>query len=174
MSAPATFTPGSDLPGWMTDQELWWLYHTAARMQSVCEVGCWKGRSTVALCSSACPKVYAVDHWRGDERTGPAGDAVFAEFLRNVCRFTDKLHIVMAASVAGAEMVPDVDMVFIDANHDYEAIAEDLRVWTPKARVMVCGHDFTSMPGVNKAVREMFTDSEIQVCGDIWYVEKTN
>jgi hypothetical protein len=50
-----------------------------------------------------------------------------------------------------------LDFVFIDANHDYEAVAQDLDDWAPKVSDMLAGHDWTE-PGVSRAVNERFTD----------------
>ena len=65
------------IEGWCSPVELGWLKATAATMESVVEVGCWKGRSTVALASGCKGVVYAVDHWQGskDERDGPHKEA---------------------------------------------------------------------------------------------------
>jgi hypothetical protein len=54
-----------DIQGWMTRDELTWLYETAQTMQSIAEIGCWKGRSTCALLSGCPGTVHAVDHFLG-------------------------------------------------------------------------------------------------------------
>lgn len=61
----STNAPGSHIQGWMTVEELNWLLETGKAMESIVEVGSWKGRSTFAQCSSGCPRVYAVDHFKG-------------------------------------------------------------------------------------------------------------
>ena len=41
---------------------------------------------------------------------------------------------------AAARRVPDAsqDLVFVDADHSYAAVKEDLRVWAPKVRPEEC------------------------------------
>lgn len=114
MAAQVQSAPGSHIQGWMNDKELRWLFETAKSMQSVVEIGCWKGRSTFALCCSGCPAVYAVDHFNGSqvawmqERIHREGSTE-NEFLRNLAEFQN-LHVVRADSeiCAGFKVVETI------------------------------------------------------------------
>jgi len=59
-------------------------------------------------------------------------------------------------------------MVFIDANHTYEGVKEDL-VWAVAQGIpIISGHDYSDMfPGVKQAVNEFFPDS-FRVSGSVW------
>jgi hypothetical protein len=165
---------GDHIEGWMSEEELDWLYATAATMESVAEIGCWKGRSTFALLSGCKGKVYAVDHWQG---TNPGqerrphftetevGIDVFQIFLTNVGHFPN-LFCVGAPSPDGAALIPRVLMVFIDGDHEYPFVVADLDAWIPKATKLICGHDF-DYPPVRQAVLERF--GEVQTVGTIWF-----
>ncbi len=163
-----------EIEGWMSPGELAWLRETVARMGNVAELGSWKGRSTYALCGSCKGNVYAVDHWQGSPleqqnyHAQAVKSSVFPEFLNNVGHF-ENLRIVKRPTIAAAEEVPEVDMVFVDAAHNYNDVLADLRAWTPKARKLICGHDY-NYPGVIQATREMFGDVE-QGPGSIWFKE---
>ena len=53
------------------------------------------------------------------------------------------------------------DLVFIDANHSYENINQDIKVWIPKIKNngIISGHDYdTFWTGVKKAVDENFNN----------------
>jgi len=65
------------------------------------------------------------------------------------------------------------DVVFIDADHTYEGCMADIKRWTPYARKMVCGHDYSdTFEGVKRAVDDMF--GELAVTGrNIWAVKKS-
>ena len=148
------------IQGWMTPAELQWLYATASRMDSVVEIGSWKGRSTFALCQ-ACPgPVYAVDHWLGSEseRNGPHLEAqtgdVFGQFLRNVGHFQN-LRVIRKDSAIAAKELPEADMVFIDAEHTYDAVVRDIRAWRGKARRLICGHDADWAPVLQAVIDEL-------------------
>jgi predicted O-methyltransferase YrrM len=68
------------------------------------------------------------------------------------------------------------DFVFIDADHSYEAVKDDIACWAPKVRAggWVGGHDYhpRKWPGVVKAVDEAFGRSVHQMPGTIWGVWK--
>ena len=52
-----------------------------------------------------------------------------------------------------------LDFVFIDADHGYEAVRQDITDWTPKVKPggWVGGHDYSpKFPGVIQAVKEAF------------------
>jgi len=50
-----------------------------------------------------------------------------------------------------------LDLVYIDAAHDYENVKKDISFWLPKIRLngIIAGHDIT-IPGVSQAVTEVF------------------
>lgn len=160
----------SDIQGWMRPEELGWLHDRARQMTSVVEVGVWKGRTTSVLLK-VCPLVYAVDTWETVIH-GLDPEEARQEFVKN-CGEAHNLRILQQSSVAAAEIFHDrgVDMVFIDADHSYEAVQADIAAWLPKARRLICGHDFKkTWPGVQRAVRERF-GGRIGLCKGIWYHE---
>lgn len=76
----------------------------------------------------------------------------------------------MAASVS----LDSMDFVFIDADHSYEAVKDDIAHWCGKVRPggWVGGHDYhqRKFPGVVKAVDEAFGNSVHHLPGTIWGV----
>lgn len=161
--------PGID--GWMLPRELDWLYSRATEMNSVIEVGCWKGRSTHALLSGCQGTVYAVDHWKGSpseldtlQKEARTRD-IYRDFLCNVGGF-QHLQPVRMASIEAADVLPSADMVFIDGEHTEEAVREDLIAWNPKARRLIAGHDWDH-EAVRRAVRDVL--GEVETVEAIWY-----
>lgn len=160
-----------DIDGWMSSQELAFLYGAAAGMESVIEVGSWKGRSTFALLSGCKGPVWAVDHWRGTEGEPAHAEAntrdVFEVFMDNVGRFPN-LRVRQMESLEAATLGLKADMVFIDAAHDYESVRADIEAWRPAAGRLLCGHDFTdTWPEVMRAVRDSVGEPDL-VVGSIW------
>ena len=147
--------------GWMSHKELQWLYEQASRFQSVVEVGAWFGRSTHALCRGCLGTVFVVDHFQGspselqgEQRFANHGD-VKREFLRNVGSMTNLELLQLPSHLAAITFEPkSVDMVFLDGEHTLEAVRLDLRVWTPVAKKLLCGHDW-NLDGVSQAVGEL-------------------
>lgn len=140
-------TPGMHLPGWIYPSDLRWLGAQAAQMRSVVEVGSFRGRSSYAL-ATACPGlVYCIDPWPGD---------VWDSWWESVGSVLSNVVALRGESPAMGSQVPDpVDMVFIDGSHEYEDVHADIVYWRERVRVLLCGHDFTTFPGVKRAVKEL-------------------
>lgn len=165
------------IPGWMTFKELTWLYEMSKTMNTIVEVGSWKGRSTHALLSGCKGTVYAVDTWEGskDEKDDTNWMAkredIFSMFQANTQSFSN-LKIVRKTSLDAANQFEDnsVDAVFIDAGHTYEEVKADIGAWIPKAKKIICGHDFLPnvWMGVIQAVEEKF--GKVKVNDTIWGV----
>jgi SAM-dependent methyltransferase len=84
-------------------------------------------------------------------------------------------------SLPVAETFPDksLDLVFIDACHEYEPVLADIRAWLPKVKPggMLAGHDysFEMFPGVVKAVQQVFAFGKearpVEFRGVVWRVQ---
>src|SRR5208337_1339867 len=169
------------IEGWMFPEELEWLYEAAKRMASIVEFGCYKGRSTYVLCSGCQGKVYAVDcHY--SETLRPYVDSLqhtFPEFMQNVGHFLNLVPLEMDFVDAAAPGIipPKVDMVFIDGDHAYASVLDDLKTWAPRARKLICGHDLNNenkhdSPGVGEALEEFFgMQGVFRGPGSIWYMD---
>jgi predicted O-methyltransferase YrrM len=155
------------ITGWMSKEELLWLYTHALLAPRIVEVGSYEGRSTFALTSGTPGAVYAVDVW-------PFPD-VQQRFALNMGAFLSrKVHPVRAASVDASSSLPgEFDMIFIDGDHNYDMVMLDICAWTPRLRKggLLCGHDYDGhWPGVMKAVDEVFGVNVRRGAGSIWYV----
>jgi hypothetical protein len=170
------------IPGWMTEPELQWLYQTASQMESVVEIGCCEGRSTFALLQGCKGPVYAVDPWTYVPWLDINHDGVdnLRHFIRNLQNrgARNPLYYPMTSAEAVAFMpgtprgIPKVDMTFIDGNHEEPFVLQDIDLWLPKTRILLCGHDFGNpdWPGVTKAVQERFAGRFSNPVGLIWAV----
>ena len=162
----------------MSRQELEWLQTKAGEMDSIVEVGSWKGRSAYVLLSACKGPVFCVDHFQGSPSENEPGGChheavendIHAEFLKN-CGGFENLRLTSMYSKAAASVIPDnsIDMVFIDAEHTVPAVLKDLGLWRPKAKKLLCGHDRT-MPGVAEALSVAGVNFK-EGAGSIWYVE---
>ena len=115
------------------------------------EVGVRDGRTTFHLLDHNTDLVvYAVDKYTGkfyhDEIAGRYGDR-----LKPICQF----------SVAAAKEIEDasLDLVFIDASHQYEWVSKDIPAYQPKLKQggWLTGHDI-DRPGVKQAVDELINN----------------
>jgi hypothetical protein len=162
----------NDIDGWMSNGELNWLYQQAKKMKSIAEIGSWKGRSTHALLSGCKGTVYAIDHFQGskgeeDEHREAKEKDIYEEFLKNVGDFKN-LQVLKMTGDEASKHIDKVDMVFLDGEHSYKAVKNDINKWLPKAKKLICGHDY-NWQGVRMAVDEVLGDTK--VAETIWYKE---
>ncbi len=111
------------------------------------EIGVDKGRTTFHLLNNTDLKLYFIDPYIGrDDRC--------QEITEQLAKFPNANFLRMTSSEA-ANVVPDeLDFVFIDGDHSYEGVKEDLEKWVPKVRSqgLVMGHDWNHYrPGVVQA-----------------------
>jgi predicted O-methyltransferase YrrM len=142
------------------------------------EVGTWKGRSAAFMAveialSGRAIDFDCVDTWEGslNEQEHQLDQSVkegrlYEEFLSNMEPVIGYFHPIRMRSTEAAKLYPDhsLDFVFIDAQHDYESVCQDIDAWLPKIRQggVIAGHDYNHDGdwGVGRAVRERFKDFE--------------
>jgi hypothetical protein len=183
---PAPAMTWDQIPGWFDFEALYEKVVREARPGAVLvEVGCWCGRSVAFLGQQAARAakglaVYAVEHGRGGATVpAPEGGNVAPQLVANLhrCGLLDHVFPVIAPSRRAAGLFADdsVDLVFIDAEHTYESVRDDLQAWWPKVRSggLLAGHDY-GWPGVARAVEEFFGSARLNTdpCPQCWGVVK--
>jgi len=139
--------------GWLSPAEGAHLQQLA-RGLDVLEIGVWKGRSTACLAETA-RHVVSIDHFRGDEFTGPANTMRGA--WETICRLELRGRVTLIATDfrKALELLPleRFGFAYYDADHTYEATAAALRLLAGIPRIAV--HDYDAAPnraGVVQAV----------------------
>jgi SAM-dependent methyltransferase len=169
----------TEIQGWCDFE---WLYKEMATKYryagTLCEVGCWKGRSLLYLAEQLKqyditqydPKpstIFAIDTWAGSDESehqryiesvgGP--DGLYQEFLNNVKDHQQYIIPLRGQSVEVAKLFPDhyFDFVFIDASHKYEDFKADVLAWLPKVKKNgdFYGHD-SDWPPIQQALNEIW------------------
>mmetsp|Transcript_121946 Transcript_121946/g.339949 ORF Transcript_121946/g.339949 Transcript_121946/m.339949 type:complete len:209 (+) Transcript_121946:1-627(+) len=86
-------------------------------------------------------------------------DGLYEDVLRRLAPHlkSARFELHRSTSLAAAATVQDasLDLAFLDARHDYDAVADDIGAWWPKVRPggVLAGHDFSWMfPTVAMAV----------------------
>jgi Methyltransferase domain len=166
--------------GWLTDAEGNTLFELARRRAPernavVVELGSWQGKSSVLLAAGLCgkqnPGLFCVDPFGKDEN--PRYQQTYYEplissmrlsleeaFRRNIRR-CGLGQIVQPIKAYSFDAVRDwnkpVDLLFIDANHDYESVHRDLLLWSRFVKVngVVVLHDVSvSWEGPSRVMAE--------------------
>lgn len=84
----------------------------------------------------------------------------------------------MSSREAAASAPNDFDLVFIDGNHEYTQVKEDILCWLPKVKTggILAGHDYDpSIPifdGVKRAVDEVFGNQLMLGKDRVWLHQK--
>lgn len=149
------------------------------------EVGSWAGRSSVQMAvniinSKKNIKFDCVDTWEGSEDGANHKEMdvikkgkLYDLFLKNTKRVKHVINPIRKPSVEAAKLYEDqsLDFVFLDADHSYESVTEDLNAWFPKLKPdgIFAGHDYNNpLFGVREAVENFF--SEKGLLFDLWGV----
>ena len=111
------------------------------------EIGVYRGWFTKRLCDAGL-KVYGIDPWgfyEGHSRRQPH----YEEAKKTLKPYIDngQCELIRKSSMEAVKDFTDgsLDFVYIDADHRFKYVAEDLYEWTWRVKVggIVSGHDYT-------------------------------
>ncbi len=133
------------------------IHHVMKPGCRMAEIGSWLGNGSTQVFLEtlrAVPdtSVLCVDTWQGNPNVQRHQDIVakydvFGTFRSNVEKAQSpvKLHALVSSSTGAAPVIADgaFDLVFIDADHSYQAVRDDVAAWRSKVRPggILCGHD---------------------------------
>jgi hypothetical protein len=151
------------------------------------EIGVWKGETFKYLLKK-CPDLYLTgvdlyapqpgnngpEKWTKGENGHAWDHQKYYEDLVKFCENTGRGNIIKNYSVNAAKQISDdsLNFVFIDGDHSYEGVRNDIIAWLPKIKKggYIIGHDI-HFDSVKTAVTEIF-DNNYKTADDfIWYIE---
>ena len=152
-----------------------WANEKGATGKAV-EIGAYSGEGTMVL-AKYFKHVLAVDPWLNGYDINDVASSqcpmkfVLAKFHENTKDF-DNVSYSQSKSLDALDFIKDgeLDLVYVDGDHRYEAVLADLKGWLPKLRAggVMAGHDW-SFPAVKKALAEVFVGKEaVLFQGDSW------
>lgn len=148
------------------------------------EIGVCRGEN-IARFLEECPNIAhidAVDPFMAyDDPNGGMDQAMMDMFhtlaLKNFSAYLGRVTLHRMRSAEFAKTVPDnvYDYLFIDGDHSYEAVRDDIAAWFPKLKSggLFCGHDVL-VKDVQRAIVEFRQSHNItapvQLCANsVWY-----
>jgi len=164
-----------DLHGWNGNSPIFLEMVADTHPQNIIEIGSWKGQSTVSMAKAARKKglqtkIFCVDTWLGalefreNERIlGKTWDRmlvngypnVYYQFLSNMIHegVLEMIEPVPSPSRDAVPFVPEAELIYIDGNHYYEAVKEDLELYWPKLKQggIMFGDDYFLNTGDRRA-----------------------
>lgn len=169
------FTPlPADYRGWNHDRPTFAALIDQIRPTTIIEVGCWKGMSTITMARKCkdlglLTTIYCVDTWLGaiEFYTQPNPDrdlckqfgypTVYFQFLSNLIHagVVSMVEPLPLPSNLAYEILPQADLIYIDASHKKEDVIDDIRHYLPllKPGGVIFGDDYGNpdFPGVKEA-----------------------
>lgn len=158
------------------------------KWKSGVELGVWKGQTFKYLLEN-CPELHLTgidlyspqplnkgpEKWTKGENGHKWDHVKYYADLMSFCKKIPRGTIIKDYTTKAALNFDDfsLDFVFIDADHSYEGVKNDIEAWLPKVKNggYLIGHDI-HFDTVKKAVVEFF-GTGYKIADDfIWYVEK--
>jgi len=135
-------------------------------ISSALEVGSWKGISS-AIIARHVDVLYCVDTWLGNESLQSMREQAEASSIYK-CFHTNMIQKKVNSKILHAHMNSNeavklfknntFDMIFLDADHAYSSIKQDIELWMPKVKSggYLCGHDLEAiMTSLTSEIREL-------------------
>jgi len=145
----------------MTGEELFKLHFFASSLQEesvFVEIGSYLGASSIFIASglNESSKLYCVDTWQNDAMTERNRDT-FLQFVKNVKKYKTRIIPIRKTSVDAAKNFDlKIDALFIDGDHSYEGVKEDVSTWLSKMKSnsLIVFHDSGWAEGVQRVIKE--------------------
>lgn len=152
-----------------------------------CEVGVATGGMSYSILQRTnVEKLYSVDPYCGSYFADFAAkgilDLYFFHVKARLGQFGERSQMLRMDSLEAGKLFKEneLDFVFIDADHSYESVKQDVKLWYTKVRSggVIAGDDYaTRWPGVPQAVDEFFkvlglTVNQEKDSPRVWWVQK--
>ncbi len=123
------------------------------------EIGTFQGAFSKHILEEWQGTLYMIDVWNPiDDYIDISNHAnfenkVYLDAMNSIKGMEDRGIMIRCTSEKAAEIFPDnsLDFVYIDANHSYDYVVQDLQLWYPKVKSggLVMGHDYLDIDWYN-------------------------
>jgi cephalosporin hydroxylase len=153
------------------------------------EIGVWKGQSAVYMAeqikkSGKNIKFWAIDSFCGDGEENEYNNdpdvqskTILQKYYENIEPVKNYINTIPENSLVAHKYFENesIDFLFIDGDHRYEGVKQDLKLWMPKIKKggVIAGHDYNEPTcGVKQAVDEFFLFGAQGYAGGCWIFYK--
>lgn len=156
-------------------------YEKDLSKMAIIEIGSYVGESTTFFAKHF-GQVISIDPFEnGYDETDDAChhadfEDVYKQFLKNTESFKNIKHFRLTSKIGAAFLrLMKVDFVYIDGNHLYDFVKNDIQDYLPliKSSGYIGGHDYTEWhPDVMNAVNDVLGVPDITFCDGSWLKQK--
>jgi len=172
-----------NIPGWFNYQDFYDQMIEKFNHAIFVEIGAWKGRSAAYMGerikeSKKDIKYFVIDTFKGNpdeliHMSDPdiINRTLYQTFINNIKPLRDYITPLVGDSHLLHNKFNDnsIDFLFIDGDHSFKSVSEDIQLWLPKVKGILSGHDYNWLD-VQKAVNETFPYHKIYG-ENVWYIE---
>jgi len=153
----------------------------------IAEIGVREGQNTISMLLNMNIKMaYMIDSYEpytdnlDDPQSQEYQDIWYKNMFYYMRSFLDKVTFITKSSAFASQLFEDnfFDYVYIDANHSYPSVYEDINLWYQKVKEggILAGHDLDDVRflGVKKAVEVFCDDNKINYVPlkEDWAIER--
>lgn len=173
-----------DIQGWFTWENLYKkMVDYFPNGSRFVEIGVFQGKSALYMAdqiklSGKDIDFFCIDPWDIDVSgisVADQGGSWFPMFMKNakalkVCGYVVPMCVRNSEAVKHLQK-DGVDFVFIDAEHDYQSVQNDIQTWLPLIHKggIIAGHDYTTNADTRRAVDDYFGSRVINE-GECWLI----
>ncbi|MEX0921053.1 MAG: class I SAM-dependent methyltransferase [Candidatus Pacearchaeota archaeon] len=136
--------------------------HFKSRKDLICvEIGVWKGENSKDILDNLLniKTLYLIDPWNkySKYKDNKIFDNALKVTRKRLKKYQSKIKIIRKASDEAIKDIPNnIDFIYIDGNHKYKHVKQDIENYYKKLRKggILAGHDISWFPGVAKAFCE--------------------
>lgn len=151
------------------------------------EIGVQQGKFSKRILENSDLHLYLVDAWRNQSDYNDSANvcdvAHLAKMITTIAslqEYEGRFTVIREFSSRAAKMFANnfFDFIYIDANHSYQEVKNDIKNWFPKLKCggTIAGHDYVkddSVFQVKKAVDEFFGKNIVKTTSErfpSWYI----
>lgn len=174
-----------NIEGWLSDKEARFLYECAASLSNrgaLVEIGSWCGKSMIYVTSAALKngfnnKIFSIDPFLTSKDV-PNGKFDMFVFNLNKNGILDRVTQIREKSqIVGESFNENIEFIFIDGFHKYDAVKRDFELFFPKVvnQGFIAIHDICCYEGPTRLVIELVENNSIKIvdfCDSIILIQK--
>jgi predicted O-methyltransferase YrrM len=145
------------------------------------EIGVFKGEFSRNILNKWNGTLYLIDPWRElsdeeylDSSNHKNHQDAFAKTMESIRGIEDRAFMLRGLGEEMVHLFQDnsLDYVYIDGNHDYDHVKQDLELWWPKLKPggLMAGHDYLLLDWNRQPKRENNKDINVWADGEQWSI----